>query len=120
MIRIVAVIRKKPELSREQFLRFWHDEHPAYVRKLPRLRRYRQNPSIEHRKEWPFDGIAELWFDTVQDIAVAYSGSEAEELRRHEDLFLDDMQWSIVEEQEIDLAPETSDRSEPSDTGENP
>lgn len=115
MIKIVAVIHKKPELSRAQFLHFWHVEHPAYVRKLPGIRRYRQNPSIEHKKDWPFDGIAELWFDTVKDIAIAYSGPEAEALTGHEELFLENMRWSIVEETEIDLQPDQSDTGETHD-----
>ena len=103
MIKIVAVIRKKPELTREQFLEHWNVEHPEFVRKLPGIRRYRQNPAIEHSKEWPFDGMAELWFDSVKDVAVAYAGAEAEALFEHETSFLDDMQWFIAEESEIDL-----------------
>ena len=116
MFRIVAVLRKRSDLSREEFLHLWRDQHPAYVRRLRGLRRYRQNPSIEHRKDWPFDGVAELWFDSVRDIAVAYSGVEAEALRAHEELFLDDMQWSIVEEDEIDLASEKPEAAAPADT----
>lgn len=103
MVKIVAVIKKKPELSRDEFLHHWNVEHPEYVRQLPGIRRYRQNPAIAHRKEWPFDGMAELWFDSVKDIAVAYSGPEAEKLFQHENTFLDVMEWFISEEVEIDL-----------------
>lgn len=104
MIKIVAVIRKKPELTREQFLESWNVEHPEFVRKLPGIRRYRQNPAIEHSKAWPFDGMAELWFDSVKAVAVAYAGDEAKALFEHEKSFLDDMQWFIAEESEIDLS----------------
>lgn len=103
MFKIVAVIRKKSELTREEFLHRWNVEHPDYVRKLPGIRRYRQNPAIEHRKTWPFDGMAELWFDSVRDIAVAYSGEEAEALFQHEQQFLEMMDWFIVEEEEVEL-----------------
>lgn len=111
MIKIVAIVRKKPHLSREQFLQQWYEEHPVFVRKLPRIKRYRQNPSIEHKKEWPFDGMAELWFDSVKDVAIAYAGPEAEALRDHEEHFLADMQWSIVEERPIDLPSDVPDPS---------
>lgn len=104
MIKIVAMLRKKPELSREQFLAYWNGEHPEYVRRLPGLRRYRQNPAISHHKDWPFDGMAELWFDSVKDVAIAYAGPEAEAVFRHEKDFLEDMQWILAEECEIDLA----------------
>lgn len=103
MFKIVAVIRKRPELSREQFLHYWCEEHPAYVRRLPGIRAYRQNPAIEHRKDWPFDGMAEIWFDSVKDVAIAYAGPEAQELTRHEEHFLADMQWILAEEVDVGL-----------------
>lgn len=104
MIKVVAVIRSKSGLSREEFLKYWNIEHPAFVRKLPGIRRYRQNPAIEHKKQWPFHGMAELWFDSVKDVAVAYGGPEAEALRKHEEEFLEDVQWILAEEREIELA----------------
>ena len=102
--KIVAVVRRKEGLSREEFLRIWQQEHPAYVSRLPGIRRYRQNPAIAHKdKAWPFDGVAELWFDSVGDVARAYAGPEAEALFEHEHHFLGDMQWILAEEVEIDL-----------------
>jgi uncharacterized protein (TIGR02118 family) len=105
MIKVVAVIRSKPGLSREVFLKYWNIEHPAFVRKLPGIRRYRQNPAIDHKKQWPFHGMAELWFDSIKDVAVAYGGPEADALRKHEEEFLEDVQWILAEEREIELAP---------------
>ena len=103
MIKIVAIVQAKEGLTREQFLHGWNAEHPAYVRKLPGIRRYRQNPAIEHRKQWPFSGMAELWFDSVQDIKAAYAGAEAEALFDHENGFLESVQWFIAEEVEIPI-----------------
>lgn len=103
MIKIVAVIKKMPEHSREEFLHFWNVEHPELVKKLPGIRRYRQNPAVEHRKEWPFDGMAELWFDSVSAVKTAYAGLEAKDLFNHEHHFLSSMEWFIAEEVEIDL-----------------
>lgn len=103
MVKIVAVIRKKPEHTREEFLHFWNVEHPQLVRKLPGIRRYRQNPAIEHRKDWPFDGMAELWFDSMQDIKAAYAGAQGTELFEHEHHFLSSMEWFIADEVEIEL-----------------
>jgi len=104
MIKVVAVLTAKAGLSREEFLHKWNVEHPVLVRKLPGLRRYRQNPAIEHAKEWPFNGMAELWFDSVADVKRAYSGEEARVLFEHEHEFLDDMRWFLAEEREIDLS----------------
>jgi len=49
--------------------------------------------------------MAELWFDSVKDVAIAYGGPEAEALFRHEHEFLQDVQWILAEECEIDLIP---------------
>lgn len=104
MIKVVAVIKAKDGMDREEFLHCWNVEHPAYVSKLPGIRRYRQNPAIEHRKQWPFSGMAELWFDSVADVKAAYAGEEANALFAHEDSFLGSMQWFIADECEIPLA----------------
>lgn len=106
MIKVVAVIKAKPDLSREEFLHRWNVEHPEYVRRLPGIRRYRQNPAIEHRKSWPFSGMAELWFDSVQDVKTAYAGSEARELFAHEDEFLLSVEWFLSEELDVSLGPD--------------
>ncbi|AMB39047.1 EthD family reductase [Arthrobacter sp. TES] len=105
MIKVVAVLKAKEGVSRDEFLYKWNVEHPVLVRKLPGLRRYRQNPAIEHRKEWPFNGMAELWFDSVAGVKIAYSGEEARKLFEHEHEFLADMQWFLAEEVEVDLEP---------------
>ncbi|WP_430296675.1 EthD family reductase [Sinomonas sp. B1-1] len=103
MVKVIAVLNAKPGITREEFLHKWNVEHPVLVRKLPGIRRYRQNPAIEHRKEWPFNGMAELWFDSVADVRAAYAGEEAERLFAHEEEFLERMQWFIADEVEIDL-----------------
>jgi uncharacterized protein (TIGR02118 family) len=103
MIKVVAVLTAKAGMSREEFLHKWNVEHPVLVRKLPGLRRYRQNPAIEHVKNWPFNGMAELWFDSVADVKKAYAGDEAKMLFEHEHEFLDDMRWFLAEESEINL-----------------
>ncbi|MDQ0615168.1 uncharacterized protein (TIGR02118 family) [Microbacterium sp. W4I4] len=98
MFRVIVVIRRKEGMSREEFLRHWTQEHPAFVRRLPGLRGYRQSPAIEHRKEWPYDGMAELFFDSVAAVARAFDGVPAAELFAHEDDFLEDVTWFIADE----------------------
>ncbi|GAA4524038.1 MULTISPECIES: EthD family reductase [Nonomuraea] len=101
MIKVVAVIRRKPGLSREEFLRFWQEEHPALVLALPGLRGYRQNPAVEHRKQWPWDGSAELWFDDVRAVKAAFDSPEAGPLRAHEEHFIEALEWFLASETEV-------------------
>lgn len=101
MLKVMVVIQRRAGLSREEFLRHWCELHPKLVRSLPGVRGYRQNVSIEHRKEWPFDGIAELYFAELRDVALAFDGPEAVELFKHEEQFIGEVNWSIVDERDV-------------------
>jgi uncharacterized protein (TIGR02118 family) len=98
MIKIIALLRRRQDLTREAFDQHWREAHPRYVRALPGLIRYMQSPAMEHRREWPYDGLSELWFESVRDIAVAFSTPAADEMRDDERRFIGDMQWFLVDE----------------------
>jgi uncharacterized protein (TIGR02118 family) len=63
----MVFVRRKPELSREQFLAHWRDIHvPLVLREMPALRRYVTN-AVERRlsetgPDW--DGVSELWWES--------------------------------------------------------
>ena len=95
-VKIVAVIKALPELSREEFLHHWQEEHPAIVWQLPGLRAYRQSPAIEHRKTWPFDGMAELWFDSLDDLRAAFDSPQGATVHKHEKHFLGSVDWFVA------------------------
>ena len=64
------------ELDRERFHRWWLDEHVAYGKKLPNLRKYRVcliTGSTSHEGREPWDGVAELWFDDRAALDAAWS-----------------------------------------------
>lgn len=103
MYKIVAMISRKDGMSREEFLEHWKKDHPAFVKKLPGLRRYRQNVAIDHHTVWPVDGVAELWFDSLRDIAIAFDKKRSKDLFAHEEKFIGEMKWLIVEEHEVAL-----------------
>ena len=106
MVKVIALIRRRHDISRDEFLHRWQVEHPPYVRRLPGVRCYVQNPAIEHRKPWPYDGAAELWFDDVAGVAAAFDGSAADALREHEETFIGELEWFLSEERAVPLAGE--------------
>lgn len=101
MFKICAVITPKDGLSRDEFLHYWRTEHPEVVWALPGVRRYVQNIAIEHHSKWPFGGVAEVYFDSVKDIAIAFSSPQAEAMREHEKRFIGNIQWIISLEEEV-------------------
>jgi len=84
MIKLVFCLRRLPHLSREEFQRYWLESHGPLVRELaPTLgvKRYVQvhtvtsafSEALSRHRGAPddFDGVAELWWDSVDDFARA-------------------------------------------------
>ena len=57
-------------MSREDFQRWWIEEHAPLARTLPGVLRIRFNLLDA---DAPFDGIAELWFESSEAADAAYA-----------------------------------------------
>jgi uncharacterized protein (TIGR02118 family) len=71
MIRRFSLVRKRPELSREEFLERWTGEHVEIAKQLPGLRGY-----VIHFLEGeapPYDGIAITSFGSREDAERAFA-----------------------------------------------
>lgn len=127
VIKLIFCLRRRPTLSFEDFDRYWFERHAPLVRACAaplNLKRYVQNPvfadprlapTIEARGSAlpPFDGVAELWWDSLQDLLRAGETREGraagrallEDERRFIDLANSRLLYST--EREIPLAPGT-------------
>jgi uncharacterized protein (TIGR02118 family) len=79
MIKVIYCISKKQGLSDDEFFRYWERVHGPIGARIPRLRRLVQC----HRITVPaddrppdYDGVAELWFDDVEDLLTARESAE--------------------------------------------
>ncbi len=71
MIKIIALLKRKPGMTREEFERRWLDEHIKISSQLPNLRGYRINIATQYQPEGTgeepmYDGTAELWWDSFE------------------------------------------------------
>jgi uncharacterized protein (TIGR02118 family) len=107
VLKIITLLNRKPGLTREEFSRYWAENHaPLAVRILPGVKRYVQNHLVQvpGGEEPPFDGAAEVWFETSWDKLFAWYQSEAgQALRDDEQKFIDTSRWItlFVEEKVI-------------------
>ena len=79
MLKLVSVIKRRADLSPQEFHAYWLDTHASLVTQLPGLRRYVQCHTLAsgYRKREPAaDGVAELWFDDTNALR-ALQGSPA-------------------------------------------
>lgn len=77
----LGILRKREDMSHEQFVQHWMGTHAALCKKLPRLRRYSVN--LVDRERFPkfgYDGFSELWFDSEDDLKAAFASAEGQTL----------------------------------------
>jgi len=101
MTKVVVLLSKKPEMSRDDFRRYWRDVHGPMGQRMPGVRRYVQNHVTADGA--PFDGIAEMWFDTPAAMQAAFTSEAAQEAARDVANFLAGQHVIVVEEVEMPL-----------------
>lgn len=108
MIKLTFCLRRLPHLSREDFQRYWRETHAPLVAaraKTLGIVKYEQvhtgfdalNAGIQASRGGPepYDGIAEIWFESEESMAAAGQNPGAAEAAR--DLLEDERKF-------IDLA----------------
>ncbi|MFN0153769.1 MAG: EthD domain-containing protein [Gaiella sp.] len=71
MIRRFSLVRKRPDLSREEFLARWTGEHVEIAKRLPGLRGYVIH--ILDGGDPPYDGIAVTTFGSRDEAERAFA-----------------------------------------------
>lgn len=68
MIKSISLAHRKAGLTREEFSRYWKEQHgPLAARLIPGLRKYVQNHFVTvPGREFEGDGIVEMWYDSVE------------------------------------------------------
>jgi uncharacterized protein (TIGR02118 family) len=128
MIRLVYLLRRKPELSLEEFHRYWRDEHGplvAFHQVGLGIVRYTQSHRVEDPAndsmaaarggmEPPYDGVAELWWESEGALAAASATERGRrggaELLTDEARFIDlpaSPLWLAHEYPQVNPVPET-------------
>ena len=127
MIRLTFVLRRKPDLSREEFQEYWRRQHgPLVAKHSTRLGmlRYVQVHTLDDPindqmaearggMEEPYDGVAELWWWSRERIVEALAEQAAQdagaELLEDERTFIDlerSPLWFAHEYPQVNPVPE--------------
>ena len=125
MVKLFAVLRRRPGMSVEEFVTHWRDRHGPLIAGEPTLARHivRYEQHVRHRPEplsgtEDVDGVAVQWF-TSMDAFVAFMSEPAysELIAPDERRFLDleRLEFVITEEPTVVIdGPLTADDGGPS------
>ena len=111
MVKLVYILHRRPDLSPEQFHRYWLEDHAPKVRAVAEqigARRYIQSHTLDTPLNDAFiesrglspgcDGITEVWWESLEDLQAAAATPEGAQAFK---MLLED------EQQFIDLARST-------------
>lgn len=81
-VKMIALIKRHPGTTSEEFGEYWLKNHAPYTLKFKNLKEYRINlPIPEYQEiegELPFDGTAELFWDSLEDMHADFGSEEAD------------------------------------------
>ena len=76
MLKVISLLKRKEDMSLEDFRKWALEEHPELGKQLPGMRHYRMSVILEDNPELPCDAVSEFWFDDNADRAAAVATPE--------------------------------------------
>lgn len=93
MIKLIMCLHRRSDITREQFQDYWLNKHGPFFQEnasIMRSKRYVQSHTLDSplnagmrdsRNMQPeFDGVAEVWFSSEEDLMEAMGSTEMQEL----------------------------------------
>jgi len=107
MIAAISMMRRRADISRDQFRRHWLDPHGVMTSGLPGVRFYTQSHCLDApgtnalARELAIDGFPELWFDSLEARRIAYTSSRIAECNIDSEHFVGAVSRLVTEPQVI-------------------
>ncbi|MDA1098478.1 MAG: EthD family reductase [Proteobacteria bacterium] len=108
MIKRISLLTRKAHLTHDEFVRHWLHVHGPLARLVPGIRRYVQShikgESVRAdipAAEMEIDGIAELWYDSVEEMKHSSATPEAQALYADGALIIGRIKTFVIEEKVI-------------------
>lgn len=98
-IKRIGLVRRRRDMSYEQFVDHWLNVHAELCKKLPNMRRYSVNLVARDQVEaFGYDGFSELWFDSAEMLKAALESPEGKTLLADLPNFTDSIHPLLVED----------------------
>lgn len=82
MIKVMAVLKRKEGMTREEFIHYWRTTHIPMVKTLPGIRKFVCNVVVDdfEQPNYPavevYDGCSELYFDDLDAARHAFNSEQ--------------------------------------------
>jgi uncharacterized protein (TIGR02118 family) len=118
VIKLIALLKRKPHISKEEFKRRWLNDHTKLSTQIPGCRGYRINIAVLQQPDGTniepiYDGTAELWFDSIESMEAGFATDIGKRAGADADEFCDVRLHIYTEEFNIMPGPEQLPKYQP-------
>lgn len=71
-MKTVTLLKRRPDLTTEEFHRYWRDVHAPLMLAVPGCVRYIQGRPVPGYRDAGVDGVAEVWYPDEQTMLAAF------------------------------------------------
>jgi uncharacterized protein (TIGR02118 family) len=107
MVKLVEFVTRKPEMDVEAFQEYWRTIHGPLGAKIPMIRRYVQChtrlSAYRAGRQPPYDGVAEVWFDSTDAMRQSEKTLEYAAVRADEPNFIDGSKLRFIITKEYEM-----------------
>jgi len=92
LVKGVYQLKRMPGMALDDFRKYWIEVHGGLGSKLPGLRRYVQSHLVDEAylyAEPRYDGVAQLWFENVDEMRAAFESPHGKALATDGPKFID-------------------------------
>ena len=103
MIKMIFLVHRRPELSRDEFQKRWRETSGPIGSKIPGVRKYVQHHAVPgpDGAEPPYDGFAEMWWDDATSLQKALASPEGQAAVEDIETIVGRQEVFVVEQHEM-------------------
>lgn len=97
--KLVVLLRKKDEMTNEDFAKYWLETHAPLARQMPGLRKYVVNVVRRPPNRDPdYHGLVEMWYDDVNGMKEAFASPQGQATQKDTEKFASKLTTLYVDE----------------------
>jgi uncharacterized protein (TIGR02118 family) len=106
VIKVIVLLKRRSDMSRDDFERYMRESHQPLVVKIPGLRRLVVNWVLPdpNSPAQAYDAVAEDWFDDVQTMGKAFASPEGKAVADDAPNFLDMSSFRLLVTEAEDIS----------------